>query len=107
MINEDKVVNYPNSLETRVALLEASISNINQTLIRLENKMDKGFDYVHRRFDDVDHNLNRFEAKMDKQFTDARNEFKDVRKDMKTDFRWLLAIIGGLGLVMAHGFHWF
>jgi hypothetical protein len=35
------------------------------------------------------------------------NEIKDIRKDMKTDFRWLLTIIAGLGAIMAHGFHWF
>lgn len=44
--------------------------------------------------------LIRLEGKMDKGFY-------DLRKDMKSDFRWLLTIIAGLGAIMAHGFHWF
>jgi hypothetical protein len=75
MAKEENIVNYPNSIDTRVALLESSIATINQTMFRLENKMDKGFD--------------------------------DMKKDAKADFRWLLTIIGGLGFIMAHGFHWF
>jgi len=82
MNTEENIINYPNSIDTRVALLEVSISSINQTMVRLENKMDS-------------------------QFNETKNDFKDLRKDMKTDFRWLLAIIGGLGFIMAHGFHWF
>ncbi len=72
---ENKQVDYLDNIPTRVALLEQSIATINQTLIRLESKMDKGFD--------------------------------DIRKDMKSDFRWILTIITGLGAIMAHGFHWF
>lgn len=36
-----------------------------------------------------------------------QSEIKEIRKDLKSDFRWILAIIGGLGFIMAHGFHWF
>lgn len=72
---EDNLINYTNSTETRIALLEMSIMSINQTLIRLENKMDKQFD--------------------------------ELRRTMKTDFKWILTIIAGLGAIMAHGFHWF
>ncbi len=45
---ENNVKNYPNSLETRVALVEMAILNINQTLIRLENKIDSGFSEIKR-----------------------------------------------------------
>lgn len=75
---EDNITHYPNSTETRVALLEMSISNINDTLNRLE-----------KRFDKVD------------------DEFVDLRKDMKFDFRFLIGAISALAAIMAHGFHWF
>lgn len=34
---ETNVSNYPDSVETRVALLEMAISHINETLLRIEN----------------------------------------------------------------------
>lgn len=77
------------SIETRVALLEQSIGTINQTLIRIENRLDNFEHRVYERFDKMD-------SKIDK-----------LNSDAKSDFRWLLAIISGLGLIMAHGFKWF
>ncbi len=86
MIVEENILQYPNGIETRVALLEYSITNINQTLIRLETKMDKQLDEI-------------------------KGEIKDIRKDMKTDFRWIMTIFGaaiiGLAGIIAKGFHWF
>lgn len=114
MNTDEKVLAYPNSIETRVALLEACVSNINQTLIRLENKMDRGFEEINRRFidvdrkfDDMNHKFARIEGKMDKQFSDVGNVFIELRKESRSDFRWILTVIGGLGFIMAHGFHWF
>lgn len=86
---ENNIKSYTNSLETRVALVEMAIVNINQTLIRLENKIDFGFS----------------ECKADSKSLSC--EIKEIRKDMRYDFRWTLTIIGVLGAVMAHGFHWF
>jgi len=38
-------------------------------------------------------------------------QLSDIRRDAKSDFRWLLSmIIGstvGITAIMAHGFHWF
>ena len=39
--SEEKITQYPNSIDTRVALLEASISHINETLIRIERSIDE------------------------------------------------------------------
>lgn len=44
---ENKQVDYMDNIPTRVALLEMSIVTINATLIRLESKMEKGFDSVY------------------------------------------------------------
>lgn len=74
---ENNISSYPNSIDTRVALLEMSISNINDTLGRIEHRLDKMDDKI-----------------------------DGVRKEMKSDFRWILAFIVGLAGVMAHGFHW-
>jgi hypothetical protein len=34
-------------------------------------------------------------------------EVRELRKDMRTDFRWLLGMMIALAGLMAHGFHWF
>lgn len=65
-------------IETKVALLEASISHIDETLSRFE-----------KRFDKID------------------GQFDKLEKEMKGDFRWTLTVIAALGAIMAHGFHWF
>ncbi len=64
--------------ETRISIVEHAVVSI-----------DKRFEQVEKRFDQLD------------------IELKAIRRDMKTDFRWFLAIIVGLGTIMAHGFHWF
>lgn len=79
-----EITEYIDPVETlvKVALLEQSIGHINQTLIRIEKRLDK----------------------IDDQF----NEF---RRDVKSDFRWMIGLMigfgSGLSAVMAHGFHWF
>ncbi len=40
MSKEEKIPSYPNSIDTRVALLEQSINNINNTLMRFEKRFD-------------------------------------------------------------------
>jgi hypothetical protein len=54
--------------DTRIALLEQSIGHINETL----NRIDK-------RLDNLEINM--------------ENNFKEVRKDSVSQFRWLLGII--------------
>ena len=41
MNKDENIVNYPHSIETRVALVEMSIVGIGQTLLRIENRLDK------------------------------------------------------------------
>lgn len=82
MGKDENVKKYPETIDTRVALLEVAISHINETLVRLENKIDKQFD----------------EVKLD---------IKEVTKDVKFDFIFVIGAICGLAAIMAHGFHWF
>ncbi|HEY2811771.1 MAG TPA: hypothetical protein VGJ00_10345 [Rhabdochlamydiaceae bacterium] len=55
---------------------------------------------------------------IEKRFDKIDNDLKEIKSDMKSDFRWILAIIGscmlfitgaitGLTAIIAHGFHWF
>lgn len=34
------------------------------------------------------------------------DELRETRKDMKADFRWMIAMMIGLVTIMAKGFHW-
>ena len=85
---DDNISQCPNSVDTRVALLEMSISHINDTLIRIE-----------KRFDKIDDKFERMEAKLDKM---------DAKIDSR--FFWLLSFqIGGfVGLlgVIGRVAHW-
>ncbi len=70
----------------RITRLETTIDNINQTLIRLENKMDQGFKEVNVKIDKINDRL-------------------------WSNFLWLLSAMflfsGILCSVMAKGFDWF
>jgi hypothetical protein len=55
-----------------------------------------------------------YEQRMTRVETAIENlsgDVKEIKKDIKMDFRWLLAIIlgsnAGLFALMAHGFKWF
>lgn len=78
---QDKITKYDLLFESRLSKVESICDHINETLIRFE-----------RRFDKID------------------NELNSIRKENKSDFFWLLCIIGGsfvslLG-IMSKGFHW-
>jgi len=81
-MSEHKRNIQPDSIDTRVALLEQSIGHVNQTLTRIEN------------------DLRDFKSEIKK-------DMKDIRNEAKSNFRWILTVIGALGTIMAHGFHWF
>ncbi len=82
-------VEFPNSLESRVLLLEHIAGDINKSLDRIEKRFDK----IDARFDKID------------------EKFDKMDERMRSDFRWLVTIFGSLMLglmgIMAHGFHWF
>lgn len=89
-----------NTNETRVALLEQSIEHISNTLIRLDSKMDAGFERMNDRFDKVDARFDKMDARLDK-----------MNDRIWSNFLWLLSMMlglaaGGLGLLIK-GFHWF
>jgi len=85
--------------DVRLALLEQSINNINNTLVRFE-----------KRFDNIDSELREIRNEFSGELKGVRGEFKSIRSEMKSDFRWIVTIFGGLMLglagIMTHGFHW-
>jgi hypothetical protein len=44
---------------------------------------------------------------INENLSDLKSENKEIRKQMSTDFRWLLVLMISLLGVMAKGFHWF
>jgi hypothetical protein len=103
MSNEEKIVGYPFTIDVRVALLESSIASINQTLLRIETNTTAQLSELkyemNKRFDDSKSDTNR-------QFDDIKSSIDGLKKDCKSDFRWILTIISGVVGIMAHGFHW-
>lgn len=94
MTKENKVRQYPvDDVYTRTAMLEMSVSHINEALKNLDRKLDKQFDEIKSDIKAI-----KDEVKID---------IKDIKKDIKFDFRFLLGAICALGAIMAHGFHWF
>jgi hypothetical protein len=104
-----------NNLETRVALVEQSIGHISETLIRIERKMDNGFERIEDKFI-------KFERKMDDGFKKIDEKFDrleiELKKDIKsfdsrlwTNFYWTLGTMFTLATLMcgilAKGFKWF
>lgn len=97
----EKIKNNYND-DVRLALLEQSIININDTLVRFEkrfDKIDEKFTKIDEKFDRVDNKFDRIEDRFDK-----------IHDQIKSETRWIITVFGGLMLglsgLMAHGFHW-
>jgi chromosome segregation ATPase len=96
-----------NNHETRIALLEQSIDNINGTMLRME-----------KRFDQIDQRFIDFEKRMDARFDKVDRKFEEMEKKLEsfnnrswTNFYWILATMFTLACAgagaLAKGFHWF
>jgi chromosome segregation ATPase len=64
--------------DTRLALLEQSISHINETMMRIE----KRFDSIDKKFDDAN-----------KRFDRLENRIEDVRKNSWSQFCWVMGFM--------------
>ena len=92
-----------NPLETRVALVEQSIGHINETLVRLENKIDRIELKIGSMDEKMDGRIMYLDKKMDERITSL-----DSR--LWTNFYWILGTMFALSTlicgVLAKGFHW-
>lgn len=116
----------------RVARLEANVENIGANLLRLESKVDVGFQRLDNRIDRLDHRLSNridgldnridsLEKKMDAGFAESRIKIDEVdkrlsgkidsiREEISSAKIWALglyiALAGGMLYVLARGFKW-
>lgn len=85
--------------DVRLALLEQSINNINNTLIRFE----KRFDQIDSRFDHVESKLFSIESKFDYKLTSIDSKFESRFDKMESNnrsyFRWTMGLISGIYLI--------
>ncbi len=77
-----------NNIDAKIALLEQNVSHMNETLARMEKKIDS-------RFDDADKRIEKLDSKIEK--TNDR---------IWSTFIWQLSAMLGLAGIMAKGFHW-
>lgn len=93
MTTSQKHIKTNDSHETRIALLEQSIGHIDQTLMRIESRIDK--------IDDrIDQTLMRIESRIDKM---------DGRIDKMDNRLWqIMFLISSsiIGLILGKIFHW-
>jgi hypothetical protein len=83
MTKDKKVLPHPeNTLETRVALLEQSIININETMKEIKSELKE-----------IRH--------------EANSNFKWLLGTIFGFGTFFTGALIGLGTIMAHGFHWF
>ncbi len=75
--NTNNEVN-PMKDDTRLALLEQTVGNINETMLRLERKMDLGFEKVDKRFDNID------------------KDIREIRSLSWSHFKWMMSAVLGL-----------
>lgn len=94
---EDKMKS--NGQETRIALLEQSLTNMSHTLIRIEKKiedvdkkMDIGFERIDKK---IDIGFDRIDKKID-----------IIHGRIWQLFLWGIGAFAGVLLIIAHGFEW-
>ena len=99
--------------DVRLALLEQSINNINDTMVRFEKK----FDQIDFRLNKIDERFDKIEDKFDEKFDRIDNKFDKmidkfdklndkIDSNLKWTFRVITPLLIGLLGVMARGFHW-
>lgn len=81
---------------TRIALLEQSITHINDTMLRIE-----------KRFDAVDARFDRIELRIDALSGEMKQGFKDINNRLWSNFFWMVGGFAGILGLVAHAVHWF
>ena len=98
---------YSPSMEARVAVLEQLALTTQATLERIERGQEALSRDLRGEMKALASDLR---GEMKGLASELRGEMGDLRRETHQNFRWLLGIIlagiGGLLGVMAHGFHW-
>lgn len=102
--------NQQNSHETRIALLEQTCSNINQTLIRLEKKMDDGFSKVDMQFAVLDKKIDHVQLVLDKKidsvYSGLDKKIDGIHSRIWTLFMWGIGAFAAVLALIAHAEKW-
>lgn len=100
-----------NGQETRIALLEQSIENINKTLIRMEKKIDDGFNELKNDLKDFKkeskENFNKLDQKIDTLEINTDKKLDGIYSRIWQLFLYGIAAFIGMFGIMGHGFKWF
>ena len=111
----DKLLTTTRDLDTdvRVSVLETQVTAINQTMVKLEEKMDQNYAVLHSRISDMRDDLHkdietkhdRLMEKLDEQTTAATEQHQAIAEKIQTIEKWRWMIMGGalvVGYVLAH-----
>jgi len=107
---EDIRMKQNNSYEIRTALLEQTCANINQTLIRLENKMDDGFNEIKTEIKDLKIEMqNEFSSlskKSDSLFWGLDKKIDNIHARIWHMFLCGIGAFAGMLTLIAHAEKW-
>jgi hypothetical protein len=111
----DKLLTTTRDLDTdvRVSVLETQVTSINQTMVKLEEKMDQNYAVLHSRISDMRDDLHkdietkhdRLMEKLDEQTKAATEQHRAISEKIQTIEKWRWMIMGGalvVGYVLAH-----
>ena len=101
-----EVVERVANLEGRFDAQAKQLDDIQESLVRLEGKMDRRFDAVDRRFTSVENRVTGLEASNSARFTSIDNRFDglerrmergfaEFREEMRWYFRWTVGAVAG------------
>ena len=106
-----EVVERVANLEGRFDAQAKQLDDIQQSLVRLEGRMERRFDAVDSRFTAVENRVTALEASASARFTSVDNRFEglerrmesgfaEVREEARSNFRWIMGAVAGAALTV-------
>lgn len=97
------------SNDERIAILETTVSHINQSLQDMRQDIRAGFAEMNRRFEMVDRKFEAIDRKfeiIDHKFEVIDHKFDRLNKLIWSNFMWLISAMIALAGLIAHVHHW-
>jgi chromosome segregation ATPase len=101
--------------EIRITILENSLGNINESLLRMEkrfDKMDERFDKIDQRFEKIDSKFEKIESRINQLQNDTHSNFIRVYEKIDGSAKWLIGLgvsvffsAATLGFSIYHFYH--
>jgi chaperonin cofactor prefoldin len=109
--SDETIITLPNNIESRVFVLEINVSNIKESLDRLDKRFDKMESSISSLIIQFDKRFDRIDSKFDKIDSEIKELRNDLYKKIDSRFFWLLTFtVAGFGSTwgaLAHVAHWF